>query len=253
MLFEDFRRDPFTTNGLMRIMVFDCQWESGAQVHFLAAGKKDVVPESIFRYLICTPSVLQGRTYALIAVGWSRHREILFASLSECMDQRFFRAGRHQLMSSTPILAVTSDKTLLGLLRSTVRNKLGQKGRLVVAGSVEEACPLLKTARPQLIVVHLTGEKGRYEQLDRLLWATSVVSRPTPIVVIAERYRIDQATMMYRMGVSEYISRKHHLDQLSGVLGSYLSVAALKVANENGAGDWGAGSRAAAPAQARVV
>ena len=43
-------------------------------------------------------------------------------------------------MSATPILAVTSDKTLLGSLRSTVRDKLGQKGRLVVAGSVEEAC-----------------------------------------------------------------------------------------------------------------
>ena len=92
--------------------------------------------------------------------------------------------------------------------------QLDQKGRIVVAASLEEACSLLKTARPRLIVVHLTGESGQYEQFDRLLWATSVVSRPTPVVVIAERYRIDQATMMYRMGVSEYISRTHHLDQL---------------------------------------
>ena len=121
-------------------------------------------------------------------------------------------------MSTTPILAITNDETLLSSLRSTVRDELGQKGRIVVAASIDAAFPLLKAARPRLIVFHFTGDSARYEQLDRLLWATSVVSRPTPIVVIAERYRIDQATMMYRMGVSEYISRKHHLDGLAGVL-----------------------------------
>ena len=110
------------------------------------------------------------------------------------------------MSSATPVLAITTDSELLGLLRSTIRDQLGQTGRIVVAGSVEEACPLLKAARPRLVVVHLSGDSGRYEQLDQLLWATSVVSRPTPIVVIAERYRIDQATMMYRMGVSEYVA-----------------------------------------------
>ena len=49
-----------------------------------------------------------------------------------------------------------------------------------------------------------------------------MLSRPTPVLVIAERYRTDQATMMYRMGVSEYISRTHHLDQLGDVFGAYL-------------------------------
>jgi DNA-binding NarL/FixJ family response regulator len=130
-------------------------------------------------------------------------------------------------MAAIPILAITNDETLLGSLRSTVRDELGQKGRIVVAASIDEGCSLLKTARPRLVVVHFTGESARYEQLDHLLWATSVVSRPTPIVVIAERYRIDQATMMYRMGVSEYISRKHHLDGLAGVLSAYLRPGAV--------------------------
>lgn len=40
--------------------------------------------------------------------------------------------------------------------------------------------------------------------------------------MIADRYRTDQATMMYRMGVSEYISRSHHLDQLGPVFSAYL-------------------------------
>jgi DNA-binding NarL/FixJ family response regulator len=136
-------------------------------------------------------------------------------------------------MSATPILAITNDEGLLGALRSTIRDELGQKGRIVVAASVDEACPLLKTARPRLVVVHLTGESARYEQLDQLLWATSVVSRPTPVVVVAERYRIDQATMMYRMGVSEYISRKHHLDGLADVLGAYLRPATVRAGRDD--------------------
>jgi DNA-binding NarL/FixJ family response regulator len=125
-------------------------------------------------------------------------------------------------MPATPILTVTNDDTFLALLRTKLRDQLGPKGRIMVAASVDEACPLLKTARARLIVVHLAGDSGRYEQLDRLLWTTSVLSRPTPVVVIAERYRTDQATTMYRMGVSEYISRTHHLDQLGDVLGAYL-------------------------------
>jgi DNA-binding NarL/FixJ family response regulator len=136
-------------------------------------------------------------------------------------------------MSATPILAITNDETLVGSLRSTVREELGQKGRIVVAGSVDDACPLLKAARPRVVVVHLTGESARYEQLDRLLWATSVASRRTPIVVIAERYRIDQATMMYRMGVSEYISRKHHLGGLAGVLAAYLRPATIPAGRDD--------------------
>lgn len=153
-------------------------------------------------------------------------------------------------MRATPILTVATDDTFLTLLRAKLRDHLGPKGRIMVAGSVDEACPLLKTARPRLIVVHLAGDSGGYGQLDRLLWATSVLSRPTPVVVIAERYRTDQATMMYRMGVSEYISRTHHLDQISDVLGTYLRPVTLSaVASDGGDGSaktWGANHLASA-------
>ncbi len=111
----------------------------------------------------------------------------------------------------------------------------------------------MKAARPRLIVFHFTGESGRYEQLDQLLWATSVVSRRTPIVVVADRYRIDQATMMYRMGVSEYVSRKHHLDQLAGVLGAHLRPLTLTAADESSRGNGWAGASRTPTVSAQVV
>ena len=113
------------------------------------------------------------------------------------------------------------------LFRRQLHDQVGGGSRMIVAGTIDEACSLLKTARPRLVVVHWTRDSGRYEQLDRLLWTTTVQARRIPVLVIAERYRTDQATMMYRMGVSEYISRTHHLDQLGPVLSAYLPVAAL--------------------------
>ena len=159
-------------------------------------------------------------------------------------------------MPVTPILAVTNDDTFLGMLRSKLREQLNQRGRIAATPSFDEACSLLKTARPRLIVVHLAGEGGRYDQFDRLLWATSVLSRPTPLVVIAERYLIEQATTLYRMGVSEYISRTHHLDQVGDILKAYLRPPTPRVATasnfDGAAARWGA-KHVAASMTAQVV
>lgn len=159
-------------------------------------------------------------------------------------------------MPATPVLTVTNDDTFLEMLRSKLREKLNQRGRIAATPSLDEACMLLKTARPRLIVVHLGGDGGHYEQFDRMLWATSVLSRPTPVVVIAERYLIEQATTLYRMGVSEYISRTHHLDQVGDILEAYLRPALPRVATASSAGGtaarWGA-NHMAASMKAQVV
>jgi DNA-binding NtrC family response regulator len=129
-------------------------------------------------------------------------------------------------MQVSRILTIASDKSFLTLVRQQLRDHLGVELGLIVAGSIGEACSLLETVCPRLIVVHWTRERARYEQLDRLLWTASVLTRRTPVLVIAERYRTDQATMMYRMGVSEYISCTHHLEQLGRVLRAYVPGAA---------------------------
>jgi DNA-binding NtrC family response regulator len=135
------------------------------------------------------------------------------------------------------ILTITRDEGFLTLLREQLRTQVGTGARMIVAGSLNDACAILNTVHPRLVVLHWTGESARYEQLDRLLWATSVLAKKTPVLVIAERYRIDQATMMYRMGVSEYISRTHHLEQLGQVFEAYLhpvTLATVQVGSTGG-------------------
>jgi hypothetical protein len=93
---------------------------------------------------------------------------------------------------------------------------------MIVAATIDEACSLLPIVRPRVVVVHWVGLGARYEELDRLLWATTVLARRVPVLVIADRYRTDQATTLYRMGVNEYISRTHHDDRVGKILGAYL-------------------------------
>ena len=125
-------------------------------------------------------------------------------------------------MRDLTILTITQDEGFVPVLRNCLHDQMGSGSRMVVAGTIDEGCSLLKTVRPQLVVVHWTGDSKRYEQLDRLLWTTTVLARRVPVLVIVERYRTDQATMMYRLGVAEYISRTHHLDHLGPVFATYL-------------------------------
>jgi DNA-binding NtrC family response regulator len=125
-------------------------------------------------------------------------------------------------MRELTILTITQDNEFLSVLRHRIHDQLGSGSRMIVAGTTDEACALLSTVRPQLVVVHWTGDSKRYEQLDRLLWTTTVLARRVPVLVIAERYRTDQATMMYRLGVAEYISRTHHLDHVGPVFATHL-------------------------------
>jgi len=131
------------------------------------------------------------------------------------------RRERVLLMSDTTILTVTSDRTFLEVLRKQLYHHAGSVGRMIVASTIDEACSLITAVRPRLLVVHCTRQSESYEQLDQLLWATSLQSRRIPVVVIADRYLTDHAITLYRMGVSEYISRTHHMDQLATIFQAY--------------------------------
>ncbi len=125
-------------------------------------------------------------------------------------------------MLDSTILTITSDAQLLTIVREQLHDHVGPGSRMIVAPTVDEACSLLQTTQVRLVVLHWARQRASYDQLDRLLWTTTLMSRRAPILVIAERYRTDQATMLFRMGVSEYISRTHHLDHLGRVFAAFL-------------------------------
>lgn len=128
-------------------------------------------------------------------------------------------------MAESTILTITGDENFLNVLRGQLHDQFPGSTRMIIAGTIDEACSLLPTAHPRLIVVHWSRHGSLLEELNRLLWATSVLARQVPVLVIADRYRTDQATTLYRMGVREYISRTHHADLFGRILNSYVRVA----------------------------
>lgn len=125
-------------------------------------------------------------------------------------------------MADMTILTITADEKFLDALRDQLRHRNDDGNRMIVAGTIEEACSLLPMAHPRLIVVHWTHHGSHLEELNRLLWATSVLARRVPVLVIADQYRTEQATTLYRMGVTEYVSRTHHAGQFGWILDIYL-------------------------------
>lgn len=124
-------------------------------------------------------------------------------------------------MVHSTILMITGDPDLLESVRHDLK-MLGGASRIDLVGSVQEACDLLDKVQPRLIIADWKRKQNGFDVMDRLLWTTSKLARPTPVVVIADRYREDQAVMFYRMGVSDYISRCDHLGSLAQVLSAYL-------------------------------
>ena len=125
-------------------------------------------------------------------------------------------------MADCTVLTITSDEQFLNLLRKELHDPAGGGNPIIVASGMEEACSLLPMAHPRLIIVHWSHHGGRSEELNRLLWATTVLATSVPVLVIVDRYRVDQATTFFRMGVTDYISRTHHGDQLGRILDTYL-------------------------------
>jgi len=125
------------------------------------------------------------------------------------------------MLDSTSLI-VTRDRSLVALLREQLRSQKVAESRMIVSDSADEACSLLQTVRARLVVVHLESEHLGYEEVDHILWVASTLARRVPLLVVAERYLVEQATMLFRMGVSDYVSRSHHLDQLGALVASYL-------------------------------
>jgi DNA-binding NarL/FixJ family response regulator len=125
-------------------------------------------------------------------------------------------------MVNSTILMITADPELVESVRQNLK-ALGGSSRIDRVSSVQEACDLLDKLQPRLIIADWKRKQNGFDDMDRLLWTTSKLVRHTPVVVITDRYRDDQAVMFYRMGVSDYISKSDHLALLPQILMAYLT------------------------------
>jgi hypothetical protein len=123
-------------------------------------------------------------------------------------------------MRTSTILTITRRADWLVGVRSVLHGT-GRR-RLIVAESMDEAGGLLDVAEPHLIILHDDEPEFSYEQLDRMLWANSVRSRPAPVLVVVNGYCAEQATVLFRMGIDEYVCEVEHGDRLGPIIASLL-------------------------------
>ena len=119
------------------------------------------------------------------------------------------------------ILAITGHVPWLNDLQPHLHSLGGT--RVVVAGTLDEACELLDTTTPRLVLVDWITDDVSCETIDRLLWANTTLPRPARVVVVTEAYRADLAVTLFQMGVDEYVSKAEHASQFQAILGHLLS------------------------------
>lgn len=122
-------------------------------------------------------------------------------------------------MKGTTILAVTKDAEWLVAMRPALTE--AGRWRLIVAETMSEAAHLLGCTKPDTVVVDWADDTARVEGLEELLWKDSVQTRQIPVVIVAKQYRVDEATLLYRLGVAEYVSQADHRAALGRILAAH--------------------------------
>ncbi len=118
-------------------------------------------------------------------------------------------------MRESTVLLVSHDASFVGWFDYEVGRM--DALRLDAMDEVEMACARVMTEKIGIIVIHLSADIGSAE-VARLLWVSSTLRRPVPVIAISERYQIDRALMLFQLGVTDYLSRSHHRNRLRDVL-----------------------------------
>ena len=118
-------------------------------------------------------------------------------------------------MFNATVLMISRDRSLN---RSVSRGINALQGfELRIVEGLDQIGTSIKEKGLDLVMVHLDGSMG-YAQVARVLWMSSILPRPVPVLAVTERYRIQEALAMFRMGVADYVSRADHLDKLGALI-----------------------------------
>jgi len=107
-------------------------------------------------------------------------------------------------MRESTVLLVSHDASFVGWFDYEVGRM--DALRLDAMDEVEMACARVMTEKIGMIVIHLSADIGSAE-VARLLWVSSTLRRPVPVLAISERYQTDRALMLFQLGVTDYLSR----------------------------------------------
>jgi DNA-binding NarL/FixJ family response regulator len=118
-------------------------------------------------------------------------------------------------MPKTTVLLVSHDASFVGWFDYEVGRM--DALRLDAMDEVDAACARVLSEKIGVIVIHLSTDIGSAE-VARLLYVSSTLRRPVPVIAISERYQIDRALMLFQLGVTDYLSRSHHRNHLRDVI-----------------------------------
>jgi DNA-binding response OmpR family regulator len=118
-------------------------------------------------------------------------------------------------MPESTVLLVSNDEALVGWIDYEV-GRLDEL-RLEATDEVDSACERAIQEGVGIIVIHLSGDIETAD-VARLLWISSTLRRPVPVLAISERYQVDRALMLFQLGVTDYLSRSHHRNRLRDVI-----------------------------------
>jgi len=118
-------------------------------------------------------------------------------------------------MKETNVLMISRDPSLTKAVQAELSSRRGLRVR--VARQVDDVNATNVGDGLGLILLHLDGSVDR-EQVACLLWISSTLPRPVPVLILRERYEFEEARAMFQMGAADYVSRADHLSKLASLI-----------------------------------
>jgi hypothetical protein len=118
-------------------------------------------------------------------------------------------------MGAPTVLLISRDRSSIEEI-SMVLAGWPEGGFLAVADTADDV-EVEALGRVGLMLVHL-GEGEGPDPVGRLLWLSSTLRRPIPVLALADDFDADRALSLFRMGVADVLSRSHHRDRLGDVI-----------------------------------
>src|SRR4051812_40409687 len=126
-------------------------------------------------------------------------------------------SGVRRMRGDAMVLFIGRDLGLAEAVRESLAGSADRLSLAVVATAEEAGAETL--GEFGLVLAHV-DEPADLEPLARLLWLSSTLRRPIPVLTLADVFDADRDVSLYRMGVADALSRSHHLDRIGGLIES---------------------------------